>query len=825
MLQDYKLGLRMLLKYPGLTIAGGLALAFAIGIGAGSHDLVGKLLAPTIPLPDGDRIVSIEMQNTLTNAPEPRVVRDFLEWRRELRTIEDLGAYRTYTRNLLVGDAAPVLIQMAEVTAAAFRTARVPPLLGRPLLDSDEVPGAPSVVVLGYDAWHRSLGGRHDIVGSVVKLGNTPATVIGVMPDGFRYPVNHQAWTPLQLRTAYGALEGGAIHVIGRLASGASLELADAELRVLAERAAAALPATHGHLRPQVMRLGGAPDVPDIAQLAMTNLPGLLVLIIACMNVGTLFYARTATREGEIALRSALGASRARIMGQLFVEALVLASIAAAVGLMAADRTLRWGIEGAFADKGGAPFWMTSGLELTTMLYASGLAVVGAAMVSLLPALRATRARVQSNLANLGTGGATLRFGRVWTGVMIAQVALTAIGIPVAMESASQSMRMRKSRGAFPSGEYLAARIDVDRPFDEETASMFEDRRARTFAALERRIAQEPGVVAVTFTDRVPGATLPRTRVAEIETLPGNHSLRTSAVAPGFFEAFDRPIVAGRGFHEGDRSPAARTVIVNEAFAREFRRDAGRVSPIGARLRYSTSPARSDAAAAEPSTAAEAPADKWLEIVGVVRDFGLDPDEEGNEQPYAFHAASAGTVSPFVMSARVRGNPAPLVARLPVMAADVDAGLYVQEARPLDEWIRRQEMTLTVQVGALAGVTALVLFLSALGIFSLMSVSVSRRTREIGLRTALGASPRHVLAEILSRATVLMGCGIAAGGVLLLWLVALAGPSGRPADDLAQFAVWLVATAAVMAAAGLLACVGPARRALRINPIDALREA
>src|SRR5688572_22082952 len=149
MLQDYKLGLRMLLKYPALTIAGGLALAVAIGIGAGWYDLAGKLLAPTIPLPEGDRIVLIETQNTLTNTPEPRVVRDFLEWRRELHTIEGLGAYSTNTRNLLVGDGAPDLIQTAEVTAAAFRTARVPPLLGRPLLDSDEAPGAPSVVVLG----------------------------------------------------------------------------------------------------------------------------------------------------------------------------------------------------------------------------------------------------------------------------------------------------------------------------------------------------------------------------------------------------------------------------------------------------------------------------------------------------------------------------------------------------------------------------------------------------------------------------------------------------------------------------------------------------
>jgi cell division protein FtsX len=208
-----------------------------------------------------------------------------------------------------------------------------------------------------------------------------------------------------------------------------------------------------------------------------------------------------------------------------------------------------------------------------------------------------------------------------------------------------------------------------------------------------------------------------------------------------------------------------------------------------------------------------------------VRDFGLTPDDEGDERPYVFHAASPGTVAPLVTTVRVRGNPAPLVARLPVIAADVDAGLHVDEVRPLGEWIRRRDTSLMVQTGALAGVTSLVLLLSAMGIFSLMSVSVSRRTREIGLRTALGANPRHVLAGILSRAMVLMGSGITAGGALVLLAVALGfGPTGRPGDDVVLFAGWIALTAAVMLAACLLACIEPARRAVRINPTDALRE-
>ena len=820
MLQDYKLGVRMLLKYPGLTIAGGLALAIAIGIGAGWYDLWGKLLWPTIPLPDGDRIVIIETQDALTNQPELRVTRDFLEWRSDLRSIDDLGAYSTEHRNLIVGNAPPVLIQTAALTAAAFRTARVPPLIGRGLLAADETPGAPGVVVLGYDVWQRSFEGRDDVVGSTVKLGSTPVTVVGVMPKEFRYPVSYHAWTPLQLRASYGALEGDRIGIIGRLKPGITLEQANAELRVLGERAAAALPATHAHLRPFVARLGQGSETPaDIVGLALTVVPSLLVLFLACTTVGTLFYARTAIREGEMAMRSALGASRARIISQLFVEALVLAAIAAAVGLIAADRTLRWGIESVAEGKGGVPFWMAPGLEITTILYAGGLAVVGAAMVSLLPALRVTRTRLQSHLMNLGAGGSTLRFGRVWTTAMIAQVALTAIAIPSGIEGASQAIRIVRIHAQFPSHEYFTARLELNRESaGEDMTSAFEERRARAYAGLEQQIAEEPNVVAVTFTDRVPGASFPIYRTASVEIQSGagpafQTGFATSSVGPGFFEAFDRPIVAGRGFHGGDFSPAAGTVIVNEAFARGFVQRHGIGSPLGARLRYSST---SGVSAAEPS----------FEIVGVVRDLGLDPGEQGDEGAYVFHAASAAAVSPLVMNVRLRGNPATLAARLPTIAADVDAGLSVQEARPLGEWIWQRDRWLVTPVAAFAGVSALVLFLSAMGLFSLMSISVSRRTREIGVRMALGANPRHVLARIVAHAMVLMGSGVAAGGGLVLLCVALGlGPTGRPADDVVSFAAWIGVTAAVMLGAGLLACVEPARRALRINPIDALRDA
>ncbi len=820
MTQDVRLGLRLLLKYPGLTLAGGVALAVAIGVGAGWYQAWGNVLSPAIPLPEGDRLVLVQTQDTLANQPELRVAHDFLEWRRGLQTIEELGAYRADVSTLIVGGVPPLVVRTAQMTPGAFRTARVAPLLGRGLQEADAAPGAPAVVVLGHDLWQRSLSGRPDVVGLVATLAGTPATVIGVMPEGFAYPYNQQAWRSLQLRASYDPLAGGPLSVVGRLAPGVTRAQADAELRVLGERAAAARPDTHAHLRPRVVPLGGDPPN-EPALLAARNLPVLLVLVVLCTNVGTLIYARTASREGEIAVRSALGATRSRIVGQLFVEALLLALLSAAIGLLAADRAIRFGLDLVSARFEPAPFWSIRGLAFTTVLYACVLAVASAAMLSLLPALRATRTHLQSHLANLGTGRATLRLGRVWTGVLVAQVALTAIAIPAALTAAAAVARTISIRHAFPSADFVMARIEVPRGADEAIdAPAFQSRQARTYAALERRLVEDPWTAAVTFATYVPGAAPPEAQAMDVEPAGGGApafiaSVARPSVGPGFFETISRPIVAGRDFQEDDRGGSARTVVVNEAFARVFQRETGQGSLLGARVRLRTAGPGGDTAP-EP----------WYVIVGVAQDVGLDPSgDDYGEMAYVFHAASAATAAPLVTLVRVRANAGDLAARLPVLAAAVDPGLSVQGTAPLDDIVELRDTAGVVLVSALGGVALLVLAMSAMGIFSLMSVSISRSTREIGLRAALGANPRQVLMSVLSRAAILMAGGGAIGGALLLWIVSVRGTGSRPADDIAPYVPWLAVTALVMLTAGIVAALGPARRALRINPSDALRDA
>lgn len=811
MVQDYKLGVRMLLKYPGLTIAGGLALAIAIGIGAGWYDLTRDILRPTIPLPDGDRIVEIEMRN-LTGGEERRRLHDLSVWQRDVRSIVDLGGYRTVERNLILGDAPSEPVTVAETTASAFSVVRVPPLLGRPLLDGDEQPGATPVVVLSYRVWQQQFGGRGDVIGLAVRLDHITTKIVGVMPDGFGFPINHRLWVALQLRpSGYLPLEGPAVRVYGRLAPGATQAQANAELTTLGERIAADSPRTHEHLRPRVLAYGGVSQGDRTwLELAFMHLPILLVLIVACTTVGTLVYARTVTRQTEIATRYALGAARSRIVAQLFVEALVLASVAAVIGLLAAQWAVQWGMRVYYSGQtGGPPFWIDSGLRPTTILYAALLTLAGAAILGVLPALKVTSSHVHTQLRNLGAGGSTLQFGKFWTTAMIGQVALTVILLPPAFEVSQAALRDRLIRAQFPK-EYLAIRLELDQDgvgrSSGDLSGLLATRRHDMFAELERRIASEANVRAVTFADHLPGMD-PQVRTAEAEVSPGATpvliaNLWIASVGPRYFETFNAPLVAGRDFHDSDRMADARAVVVNQAFARRFLHGA---SPVGRRIRY----ASADPAKSEP----------WFEIVGMVGDIGMTPTGLG-EAPYMFTPASVGATSPYMVAVRVAGDPAAFAPLVRTIAANMDTGLRLDEVNPLDELAWNEDVPIMVGTGAIASVSTLGLFLSAAGIFSLMSVSVARRTKEIGLRTALGASRGRLIAGVFSRALVLVGCGIAAGSAVLVFAFSLI-------DDLevADVADALLMTSGVMLTVGLLACIEPARRALRIQPTEALKQA
>ena len=817
---DFKLGLRMLIKYPALTLVGGLGMAVAIAIGASFFTISYSYIQPTLPLDEGERVVGIENWDGGANDQDRRSLHDFVTWRDELESVEDLGAFRTVGRNLIVPDGPTEPVGVAEMTASGFRVARVPPLLGRTLVEEDEREGALPVVVIGYDVWQTRFAGDPAIVGRDVRLGNTMHTVVGVMPEGFAFPINHSFWAPLQADPAdYERRQGPEIYVFGRLAPGVTLEEAQAELTTIGQRTAAAFPETHGQLRPLIVPYTALPGIFSgtsweffLAQLLLS-----MLLVAVCANVAILVYARTATRHGEIAVRTALGASRLRIVAQLFVEALVLSAGAAAVGLVIARLALRQvDFFLAQAFDGQLPFWMDLGLSPGTVVYVVGLTVLAAVIVGVVPAVKATGRRMQSALRQLG-GGTGMRFGRTWTVLVVAQVAFAVAVLPGAVFHAWEFIRRGIAEPGFAAEEFLTTRLEMDR---ETPPSAEAEAHRREFASrygdlqveLVRRLEAESGVSAVTLASSLPGQE-PTARI-EVDGVPppaGSASgsrVRFLRVDGNFFDAFDVPILTGRQFRSGDLDTASTAVIVNRAFVQQFLDDG---NALGRRVRYLGTRDRRPRSDSESG--------RWYEIVGVVGDLPANTMDE-SVQTRLYHPMAPGQLYPVSLALRVRGAaPASFAGRLREITTALDPTQRPQEIRPLDVVLREEQGLYRLGAWAFGLVTLSVLLLSAAGISALMSFTVTERRREIGIRSALGADPRRILGSIFSRA---LG-QLVIGGVVGVMLAALLERLTGGALMAGQGTVLLPAVAVLMIAVGLLAAVGPARRGLRIQPIEALR--
>jgi putative ABC transport system permease protein len=589
---DVRLGWRMLRKYPGLTGVGVLGMAIAIAIGAVTFQAIYTLIDADLPLDEGDRVVALQYWNAATNRAERGSVQDFVAWHAELESVQELSAFRNTERNLIVPGGVFEPVAVAEMTASGFQVARVPPLLGRPLLEEDEQRGAPAVVVIGYDVWQTRFQGDPDVVERDVRLGNTVHTVVGVMPQGFAFPVNHSYWVPLRADPLdYERREGPALFAFGRLAPGVTMDEAQAELATIGQRMATSDPATYGQLRPQVLPYThpfSDMEEPGMAWIFfLVQVFVSLLMVVVAVNVAILVYARTATRIGEIVVRSALGASRGRIVAQLSVEALVLSAGAAAVGLLIVWLGLRyWG--SLVVDR--RPFWLDFELSSGTMLYATGLAVLGAVIVGVVPALKATGQGMQSRLRQLG-GATGMQMGTTWTILIVVQVAIVVAVLPVGAATVWSELRPGLTMPNSAAGDLLTARLAMNEensPAAQDTAGQHQigSRFADRHSELLRRLKAEPNVSAVTFAAPLP--TVEFRGLLEIEAgrpvaEPARHVVRFLQVDPGFLDVFDATVLAGRSFESADIAGPATAVLANRSFVQQV---LGGGEALGRRFRY-----------------------------------------------------------------------------------------------------------------------------------------------------------------------------------------------------------------------------------------------
>jgi putative ABC transport system permease protein len=799
---DVRYGLRMLLKTPSATAMVLIALSLGIGLSALMFSLIDGAVLATLPVEGGDRVVMIGRVDRMAQA-----VDDYATWSTRQRSFEHLGALSTNTVTLAIEGSGTTPAAGASITPSVFPLLSTPPAIGRPFTDQDAAPGAPAVILVSHDVWRERLGADPNAVGRVVRVSGRPAEIIGVMPEGFGFPWDQQVWAPLDMDPVRGgaafAVAAEGRWVIGRLRPGVSAQDASRELTGLTreldtEKRGSAGAASTVSVRRYTDLFGGSGGSATLAALMLGI--ALLVLLVACSNVANVLLARAVARRREIVIRLAVGASRRRITTQLLAETALLATGGALGGIAIALVGTRR-IEAVMPA--GMPYWIAIRVDWPVLGFIAIIAALATVMAGLMPAIQASRANTNELLKSDARGSSSFHLGRVMRRLVGVEIAVSFVLLVLAGLFVRSAANFADTDFAFDPDEVYSALISLP---DERYADA--SARARFAERLHETLGSLPPVAGVALTTGVPGvgsSDVVRVAVdgaAEVDPDgKGGRPTRTIVVTPGYFELFRAAVVAGRDFDSRDRAGSLPVAIVNDAFAKKH-------FPSGALdRRIRTVGTRGDTA--------------WLTVVGVTGVTDLLEGGLERETPETVYLPLAQNPQPaLTILARPRGAftslPAPI--REALAALDRDAALH--SVLPLDEVIAQANSQYTWLSILFAVSGGIALFLAALGLYGVMAFWVIQRTREIGVRMAVGGQRRDIVRLVLGQGMRQMSIGLGAGVLLAL-----------PAAALLNFAFFGVApydpvvfgsVLAVLILAAWLGCWLPARRATRIDPLEAL---
>jgi putative ABC transport system permease protein len=688
------------------------------------------------------------------------------------------------------------------MSASSFALLRVKPLMGRLFLPGEDDPGAAPVAVIGYGLWHSRFGADPHVLGKTLRVDGLESTIVGVTPQGFAFPIAATVWAPLQIDPAKTARGERSVAVFGRLREGVSMEQAQAEMSAIAQALEREHPATNRGLGASVEPFVEEYINAQVRSLFYSMLGAVgLVLLLACVNVASLTMARASQRTRELAIRSALGAGRRRVLGQILLETLLVAVLGALLGLAVA----RVGIDlfnGALAagTDNGQPFWIQIGLNRTALLFALGATLAAALVSGLMPALQAARADAAEVLKDEGRGSTSLRLGRFSRAIVVLEVALSCATLVGAGLMIRSVMASQHRDWGFDVHNFLTFRIalyEADYPEEPDRVALWNQLlpRLEGLAGLESAAAVSslPGLEADKLTYAVEGRAY-----ATEQDLPESHWM---SVSPGYFATFGVKALEGRTFDARDTADAPPVALVNRSFAAKTWPG---MSALGRRLRIG-----------------QGEHVRWHTVVGVVADShmqGLEPQgkEEGFYLPLAQHCPPRVSVA-----LRTRSAPLALVpaARDQVAALDPDLPIYFVKTLERSLADNAFFLNLFASIFGLFGLVAL--GLAAVGIYGVVAFSVQQRTQEIGVRLALGADKGRVLGMILRQGVRQLVVGLALGvplAALLARGLAIFLYGVEPGDPRTFGTVALL-----LASVALFACLIPAKRAAAVDPIVAIR--
>ncbi len=800
--QDVTQGLRRLLRTPGLALFAVVAMGLGIGATATTFSVSHGLLRD-LPYAEADRLVHVGW--TRVEAGDDKIFLTAAELsalREAQTTLEALSAVRVQSVDLAGSDGPPERISAAQVTPDAFATLGIAPVLGRGFHPEEGAPGGPDVAMLSHGLWVRRYGGDPAVVGRTVRIDGTERTVVGIMPEGFRFPELQELWTPLQVGPPGDAPGEGprAYGAVGRLREGVSMEEARAEFETLARRLVLAHPEAYREYVPRVTRYYEY-FVGRDAVIVMNTLVVIasFVLLIACASVANLLLSRAVARSRELAVRSALGASRARIMGQLLAESLMISLLGGVLGAL-----LAWGgaalFHSAVADL--LPFyWMSCAIDGSVLLFVGALVLVAGVLAGMAPALRVSRVGAGEALRDGDRGASSLRIGRLSRGLVVAEVTLSfGLLATAGMMATSPLIHSRQDPG-FDGARVLTAELVL-----RQDAYPEPEDRDHFFQELIRRLESVPEVEAATLSHHVPGVPAGPSRFhLQGQTYERNVDLpraRLSGVTPRYFHVLDTQPLEGRLFDEGDVAGGDPVAIVNRSFAQRFFPG---VSPLGRQILTG-------------GLDAEGP---WATIVGVVPDLGMNGRRTELPEGILFPLTQRPQRS-VVLLLRASTDPLALTPLVRSTLAELDPDLPLSRVRTAQAAMADDTRPELVFVSLVLACGSIALALAAVGLFGVLAFSVRRRTREIGIRLALGAAVRSVLWETLRRGMTQVALGMAVGVLLALGLAPLMRGMFF-ADRLVDWRVYGV-VGALMLGTGFLASVLPAAQAVAVSPLEALRQ-
>ncbi len=801
LLLDVRYALRSLGRSRGFAAAAIVCLALGIGVNTAVFSIVDTLLFRPLPFAEGERVVRLYAQAPREEGEETAFsAGELAEIRARGRTLAGVAGVGMRGFNL-AGEGEPVRLQGSPVTHDLFPLLGVRPALGRGFLPEEDRPGGEPVAILSHEVWRGQFGGRADVVGRTAILNGIPTTIVGVMPRGFRFPETTELWVPARPDAA-DPYDRRWMLLVARLRPGATVGQAGADLARVAREVAAERPDTHAGRRFGARAYGAAYLRGERGTLLglMGGAVG-LVLLIACANVANMLLARGTTRRREIAVRAALGAGRGRIVRQLLTESVLIALGGGAAGVLVGAWWLGWLVSRFGVE---LPYWMTFGLDGRVLAYTAGLSLGTGLLFGILPALRASRTDLVGSLADGAPGAAGgLRRNRLRGALVAGEIALALVLLAGSALAIRSFLAAAGTDPGVDAARILTARTSLTGERYDAVAA-----RAAFFRELEGRLRALPGVRGAALTTALPAGDVGEATTVAAEGAAADPDAGTGArwiaVTPGYWEAVDRPLLAGRDFtaREAADSAAAVAIVSRELAERLW---PGR-DPLGRRIRVAVE--------------GDAP---WLEVVGVAPTLGYArPGDAGARERRQVHLpyARAGWRL-MTLAVRSAGDPAALAAPVRREVRALDPSLPLFTVHTLGEY-RASTLWLERAAGqAFASLAVLALLLATLGVYGVMAYAVGQRTREIGIRMALGARAPDVVGMVVREGALLTAAGIAVGLPCALAVSRLMRSTLRgvgPGDPVAFLAVPLL-----LAAVAVLASWIPARRAARVDPMSALR--